>query len=59
MADDLELKMHALRLMRSGNYTRGDALLVELQRVFPEKSMEDIRRAMGTLVEKLTEHRHG
>lgn len=45
----LELRMHAFRLMRSGNYFSKDPLLAEMRRVFPDVPMELIRRAVGTM----------
>lgn len=53
---DVELTMHAFRLMRSGNYRRADAVIAAMQEDFPEIPKERLMQIMAALCRKLREN---
>ena len=56
---DVEIEMHAFRLMRSGNYSKGAAVLKALQEDFPEVAEQRLRECCVRLAERLLkDHPH-
>lgn len=53
---DIEVTMHAFRLMRSGNFRRADALAQAMQEDFPEVPKERLMQIMAALCRKLLEN---
>lgn len=52
---DSEMWMHAVRLMRSGNYTTAKQLLTAMEADFSDVPAERVRSAMWELAAKLKE----
>lgn len=51
-----EMQMRAFRMMRSERYRNANALLKAMQEDFPNDTLEDIKRAIGTVAKKLLEN---
>jgi len=51
-----EMWMHAVRLMRSGNYTTAKALIAAMQDDFPEVPPERLKLVMWELAAKMREN---
>ena len=52
---DVELKMHAFRLMRSGQYKTAAAVLEAMKEEFPGVDEDRIRRTLAALAAKMLE----
>lgn len=53
---DLELRMHAFRLIRSERYRTAAAVLQAMKEDFPEVDEERIKRVLASLAAKLLEN---
>lgn len=46
---ELEVTMHAFRMMRDGGYRRANQLWLDLQKDFPEVPTDQLKRIVATL----------
>ena len=51
--EDVEIAMHAFRLMRTGRYLKADELLAAVKEDFPEVEEARIRAVLRQLAERL------
>lgn len=59
MSDSFQMQMHAVRLMRSGNYKTAQELLKALREDFPEESDEAVNAAIRELANRMEHNPHG